>query len=237
MAVSGTTTFTLTRDEILDSSARVTGYLAAGEVLSAEDKTNRSQALNIMVKNWARKGLALWVTDTVEIPLVAGDYDYTIGPSGSDITADRPLRILDSSFVRDPDGNDIQLRQLARSDYNIRSPKGQAGVPVDFYYDPGRDYGTLYLLNVPATSGYTFHAQTQRQFFDMVAGSDNFDFPAEWLLPLKWGLAAEMGLEDGVELDKLDYIERKSQAHLEACFDFSVEEASTYFTVDTQGMR
>lgn len=46
-----------------------------------------------------------------------------------------------------------------------------------------------------------------------------------------------MGLEDGVELDKLDYIERKSQAHLEACFDFSVEEASTYFTVDTQGMR
>ena len=65
MAVSGTTTFTLTRDEILDSSARVTGYLAAGEVLSAEDKTNRSQALNIMVKNWARKGLALWVTVTV----------------------------------------------------------------------------------------------------------------------------------------------------------------------------
>jgi len=46
-----------------------------------------------------------------------------------------------------------------------------------------------------------------------------------------------MALEDGVSLDKLDYIERKAQHYCDAAFNFSVEEASVYFTVDSQGMR
>jgi hypothetical protein len=314
MAVSGTTVFTLTRDEIIDASARVTGYLGEGETLSVAARTARSQALNLLVKNWARKGLALWVTTEVEIPLVPGVYSYRISPTSGylhsvvasggsgysaggtwvaaggngtgtdasgtytvsdgvinamtilvpgdsyttvptsftpsgagvgatftaeirDVTANKPLKLLESTFVRDLNGNDIDLRPLARSDYNLRSPKGTAGIPVDFYYDPGRDVGTLYLINVPDTTGYVLHAQVQRHFFDMVSGTDNFDFPAEWLLPLKWGLAAEMSLEDGCSLDKIDYIERRAQANVDAVFDFSVEEASTYFTVDTAGMR
>lgn len=314
MAVSGTTVFTLTRDEIIDASARVTGYLGEGETLSSEARTARSQALNILVKNWARKGLALWVTTEIEIPLVPGVYSYNISPTSGylysvtasggsgyvaggtwtavggngtgtdasgtytvaggvidvititvpgdsytttptsftisgagagavftseirDVTAHKPLKLLESTFVRDTNGDDISLTQLARSDYNLRSPKGTAGIPVDFYYDPGRDVGTLHFVQVPDITGYVVHAQVQRHFFDLVSGTDNFDFPAEWLLPLKWGLAAEMSLEDGCSLDKIDYIERKAQANIEAAFDFSVEEASTYFTVDTAGMR
>ena len=313
MAVTGTTVFDLNRDQVLEASARVTGYLAAGESLSTEDKTNRSQALNMMLKNWATKGLALWVTVDLEIPLQAGVYTYNISPTAGyvysvtasggsgytaggtwtaaggngtgtdasgtytvsggvidsmvvtvpgdsytsdptitvsgagagatftivrrDVTYHKPLKLLDSSFVRDPNGVDIQLRQLSRSDYNLRSPKSTAGTPVDFYYQPDYYNGTLYLLNSPSDSGYVFHAQIQRHFFDLVSASDNFDFPSEWLLPLKWGLAAEMALEDGVSLDKLDYIERKAQHYCDAAFNFSVEEASVYFTVDSQGMR
>jgi len=314
MSVTNTTIFNLTRLEIINASARVTNYLGEGETLSAEARTNRSQALNIMVKNWATKGLALWVTVDTEIPLIPGVYSYNISPTSGyvhsisasggsgytgsgtwtatngngtgadasgtyttsgglvdtmtilvpgdsytsaptavtfsgagsaatitaeirDVTAHKPLKLLDSSFVRDPSSVDISLRQLARSDYNIRSPKNQPGIPVDFYYQPGYAVGTLYLLNVPSTTGYTFHAQSQRHFFDLTADSDNFDFPAEWLLPLKWGLAAEMALEDGVDMAKLDYIERRAQHYLDECFNFSVEEASTYFTVDMAGMR
>lgn len=314
MSVTNTTIFNLTRNEIMDASARVTGYLGAGETLSVEDQTNRSQALNIMVKSWATRGLALWVTTTLEIDLIPGVFSYDISPTAGyvhsisasggsgylaggtwtatngngtgtdasgtyttdgnlvtamtilvpgdsytsaptavtfsgagtaatitaeirDVTSHKPLRLLDSSFVRDTNSADIILRQLSRSDYNMRSPKNQTGVPVDFYYQPGYYTGTLYLLNVPSTTGYTFHAQTQRHFFDLVAGSDNFDFPAEWLLPLKWGLAAEMALEDGVSMDKLSYIEQRAQYHLDNAFNSSVEEASTYFTVDMTGMR
>lgn len=312
MAVTGTTVFDLTRDKILEASARVTGYLAAGESLSSEDKAQRSEALNLLLKNWATKGLPLWVTVDLEIPLQAGVYTYSISPTAGyvysitasggsgyvaggtwmasggngtgtdasgtytvsggkidnmtvivpgdsytsdpvitvsgagtgatftivrrDVTYHKPLKLLDSSFIRNPNGVDIQLRQLSRSDYNLRSPKNTVGIPVDFYYQPDCYNGILYLLNSPSDYGYVFHAQIQRHFFDLVSASDNFDFPSEWLLPLKWGLAAEMALEDGVSMEKLYYIERKAQHYCEAAFNFSVEEASVYFTVDSQGM-
>lgn len=311
MTLTNTTVFTLTRDEVLNASARVTGYLASGESLSAEDKTNRSQALNIMVKSWATRGLALWVTNQIVMTLVPGIYSYPIGPSAAyvysisatggsgysaggtwtatngtagtaasgtytvaagqiatmtilvagtsytsapttftlsgpgsaavitakiaGLTTHKPLKFIDNTFVRKPDGSDTPLNQLARSDYNIRSPKGTAGVPVDFYYEPGIENGTITFTQVPTDTTYYLYGQIQRYFFDMVAGSDNFDFPQEWLLALKWGLAAEMALEDEVSMDKLAYIETKAASVVAGCFDFSVEEASTYFTVATQG--
>mgnify|MGYP006922210779 CR=1 FL=1 len=71
MSLTNTTVFTLTRDDVLNASARATGYLGQGETLSPEDKTNRSQALNIMIKFWATSGLALWVTNQIVMPLVA----------------------------------------------------------------------------------------------------------------------------------------------------------------------
>jgi len=40
-----------------------------------------------------------------------------------------------------------------------------------------------------------------------------------------------------VSMDKLAYIEQRAQYHLDNAFNFSVEEASTYFTVDVTGMR
>lgn len=78
-----------------------------------------------MVKNWARKGLALWVTVTVEIPLVAGDYDYTIGPSGSDVTADRPLK--DSSTAA---SSEIPMVTISRCG-NSLAPTIISAVPRD----------------------------------------------------------------------------------------------------------
>lgn len=311
MSLTNTTVFTLTRDDVLNASARATGYLGQGETLSPDDKINRSQALNIMIKFWATSGMALWVTNQIVMPLVAGLYSYPIGPTAgyvysisasggsgysaggtwtatngttgtaasgtytvSDgqidamtilvagtaytsapttftlsgpgsaavitativgLTTHKPLKFVDNTFVRKPDGSDTPLRQLARSDYNIRSPKGVAGVPVDFYYEPGIENGTITFTQVPTDTTYYLYGQVQRYFMDMVAGSDNFDFPPEWLLVLKWNLAAEMALEDGVSLDKLAYIETKAASSLAASFNFSVEEATTYFTADTQG--
>ena len=85
----------------------------------------------------------------------------------------------------------------------------------------------MYLLNSPKRPGYVFHAQIQRRF-DLVSASDNLT-SSEWLLPLKWGLAAEMAFEDGVSLDKLDYIERKAQHYCDAAFNFQCRGSQRLF--------
>ena len=81
MAVSGTNTFTVTRDDIIKASLRTIGVLALGETPTTEDYTNCSQALNIMIKSWAKKGWPLWTQETIAIPMVAGVKQYPIGPT------------------------------------------------------------------------------------------------------------------------------------------------------------
>lgn len=81
MAVSGTNTFNVTRNDIIKSSMRTLGVLGLGEEPETEDYTNCSQALNIMIKSWAKKGFPLWVYQNVTIPMIDGLEVYPLGPT------------------------------------------------------------------------------------------------------------------------------------------------------------
>jgi hypothetical protein len=217
------------------------GALGSGETPSTEDYTNCSEALNILIKSWAKKGLVLWVTQEVSLPLVVGNASYQIGPSATGTGAlvmSKPLKILqEGSFIRDSSGNDATLLQISRQEYDVQGSKSAAGTPNQFYYDVGLVNGTLYLLNVPNDATKVVHLQIQRQFYDMTSSSDNFDFPQEWFQALKWGGSAELAAEYGVSEKMIPYFEGKAKMFEEECFGFSVEEASTMFTVDTRGGR
>lgn len=79
MAVTGTNTFTVTRNDIIDASLRTLGIVGIGETPQTEDYTNCSQALNIMIKSWAKKGWPLWTVSILTIPMVSGVRVYPIG--------------------------------------------------------------------------------------------------------------------------------------------------------------
>jgi hypothetical protein len=81
MAVSGTNSFTVTRNDIIESSLRTLGVIGIGETPQTEDYTNCSQALNIMIKAWAKKGWPLWTVATVEVKMIPGVLEYDIGPT------------------------------------------------------------------------------------------------------------------------------------------------------------
>lgn len=76
-----TTTYTVTRDDIIKAALRGVGKLAQGAVPSTEDFLNCAQALNLLVKNWMGKGATLWKIQELTLPLVASVVRYPIGPS------------------------------------------------------------------------------------------------------------------------------------------------------------
>ena len=313
MAVSGVTTFTVTRDSMIKTIMRNLQALDPTATPTAEDTTSISEALNILIKAVAKKGCALWVTQEVVMATVPGVGAYPIGPTagyvadvvvvgggtgytagtwiavggttgtvasgtytvtggvvtamkvlvgGDSYTADptsytlsgagvgatfnadvagltmpRPLKILQNgSFIRNSDGSDTSLLQISRQEYDDQGNKDSQGVPNQFYYDPQLVNGVVYLLNVPTDNTAAIHFQIQRQFYDMVSGTDNFDFPQEWFQWLKWAGTAELALEYSVSEKLLGLIEQKAQKFEDECFGFSVEEASLYFTVDNRGM-
>jgi hypothetical protein len=87
MATSGTTTFTVNRDEIIKAALRTLEVIGVGETPIAEDYQNCSEALNIMIKSWAKKGFPLWTYDVVEVPMVDGFIQYPLGPTAAYIGA------------------------------------------------------------------------------------------------------------------------------------------------------
>lgn len=236
MATSGTNTFSVSRDEVIKASLRLLNVIGVGETPIQEDYQNCSEALNIMIKSWAKKSFPLWVYQRVAIPMIVDNASYQIGPTATGtgaIVMSKPLRIMEA-YLRNPNDYDTDLMIISRQEYDILGDKAAQGIPNQLYYDDLLTNGIVYVYNVPSGAGYTVYALCQRMFEDMSTGTNDFDFPKEWFQALKWGLADELSEEYEVPEAKIIRINAKAEAYIKESFDWSVEEASVYFSVNSQ---
>lgn len=212
MATSGTTSFTVTRDEIIGAALRLCGVFGSGDTIPATDVTNCAQALNIIVKAWGAQGLNLWANAEKSLTPTAGTASYQIGLTATGTGAmvtDVPLRILDSAFVRVA-GVDTKVQVISRFDYNLIGSKTTAGLPSQLFYDPQVPNGQIYLYPVPTSAGQVVHFISQRHVQDFSLSTNNADVPQEWYQLLKWNLADEIALEYEVSLAKAAAITAKA---------------------------
>ena len=100
MATSGTTTFSITRNDLISASLRGLGVLEEGAQPTANMIENASLVLNMMLKDWMTDGIKMWTVEEYIIPLKTNQTDYTIGPSASyDVNKNKPLRVI-QAFLR-----------------------------------------------------------------------------------------------------------------------------------------
>lgn len=318
-----TTSFSVTRDDIIKAALRTCGIIGLKQTPDPDDITYASQALNIMIKGWQTKGATLWKIQELVLPLVANQSTYKIGPTAGRVlsvtvnaggtgyvdgasvtfsappgfsgysgttatgtlvvsggvitgvtltsggsgyltaptitaptgtgasftvnmiglTTQRPLRVLDQgNFLRNTTTNkDTPVEMLSRSDYELYGRKDTASLPNSFFFDPAfsvTDPNTVTrVYPEPIDNNRELHLFAQMTFEDVAAGSDTFDFPQEWFAVLKYGLARELVIEYGVDEATERRIEKRFAEAMGDGLGFSVEEAATYFTVDTRGGR
>ena len=137
-------------DLISDALAEI-GVLGAGQTAAPEDAAIGLRYLNRLVQRWSNSPLQVPVVTQVDVPLT-GAQTYTIGPSGADVTADRPLtvvaaRAVDSGDLRHP------LDVLARNEWGMIANRGDGGAPGFVYYERAMPNGILHVY--PTGSGYT----------------------------------------------------------------------------------
>jgi len=84
MAVSGSTDFTLTRDELIYAAFRLLTVIKDDEDPSSWEITNAAQTLNIMMKAWQTKGIGLWLCSFVTIYLEYQKETYNLNGSTGD---------------------------------------------------------------------------------------------------------------------------------------------------------
>ena len=226
MATSGTTSFTMNRDQIIAAALRLCGAFGAGDAIPPDDINNCAQALNILAKELAINGLPLWCVQDIPVPTVAGQATYDLsGITGTTL----PLRILDA-YIRDSVGNDTSLQITSRYDYDTLGQKSQQSVANQVWYDPQLSGGILTLYDVPSDNTYTVHVVIQRQVEDFNLATDNPDFPQEAFRLLKWCLADEIALDYQTPSDIRREINGKATGYRDKFFDSQQEQASIYFT-------
>lgn len=238
MTTSGVTTFTMTRDEIIYAAVRKCSAIADGGTLSTTQLSNASQALNAMLKAFQADGMPLWEIKDYTFSLTA-TRTYNIGV-GQTLATPAPLKITQAVMYDATSDIGIPLSIYTRYDYNLLTNVDTTGTPTALEYQPGNQTGIIKVWPEPDTYSIANRSITityQRPFDDMVAGTDNVDFPQYWLEPIIYGLAVRLAPEYGVPLMNRSDLMKQAELYYMNALSFGTEEGSLFIQPDWSRMR
>ena len=223
-----------TQSRLIYLALRKIGVIQSGGTPTANQLADAQDTLDDMIQEWQADGLRLWVMDDITVPLVAGKKTYTIGPSGADVTAPRPERIIGGRRHDLTSGYDTPMVYYSRTDYNQLSNKDQTGQMVAFYYDKHL-VGTVYVYLVPdatIAAQYTLILTVQKPLDSVTSSTTTMQFPNAWFQALKYGLAAALAPDYGVPVDQRQLLMQETQMYKANLENYDQEDPSTYFTID-----
>lgn len=225
MSTSGSSNYSLTRNDIIQEALELIGVVAAEESPVAADVATADRSLNMMVKGWVAKGINLWRQTEGSLSATAATASFTMG-AGGDYTTARPLRI--SSARISVGGVETPLQEMSRQEYYDLPLKTSTGRPSGYYYDPQLSLGKIYLWptvasGITATLKFTY----QRTVEDFDAAGNEPDFPQEWFEAIAYNLAARLAPKFGTTTSP--EVAAIAIASLEDLMGWDREPASVFF--------
>lgn len=246
MALSNSTNWSRTRDELITQALRNVNAIGTNETPETALVTETAIVLNNVVKSMQAEGMPLWRIATYSWVPTAGVGSYTIGEGGTLATA-APLKIV-QAFRRRTIGSttsDVPLDTKSYYDYNLLNNKNASGTPLLLSYrEPGPSaaaaaQGTILLWPYPDSnfiSGNSgigeIHIFYQRPFDDMDAGTDHLDFPSFFNHAIVLSLTAAIAPMNGVPLAERAQMTKDAERERERAFAFNTEEGSVRFFPD-----
>jgi len=217
MATSGSTDFSVSRDDIIKRALRIIGVVAQGETPTTNQTTEAAVALNGLVKAWEADGMPLWAIKSFSIPLTAGAATYQIGLSKT-VNTPKPLKII-QAFNHNVSSNvDVPIRIITRQEYNVLGNKTSTGNPIQIYYEPLNEYGILHVFPVPSTVEQT--ANTIVIYYQR---------PFEWYDAITYGLATRLAPEYGLDMASRKTLWQEMSIIRQEALNFGLEEGSLFF--------
>jgi len=227
MALSESTDFNVNRDEIIGGALRLIGALGQGELPTAIQLEEASQALNMLVKAWSVDGLPLWITKINYIDLEDGVHEYTISDPKS-------LKLLQAWNRNINTYTDIPIRIVPMDEYNRLGYKIASGNPILLTHQPMLNSSTIKVYPVPTAQEQTNNKifyQYIKPYDDLDGSTDNLEFPSEWFLAVKYGLAHVLSPEYGIDLNDRRQLLQEAMIFKNEALSFGTEEGSIKFQV------
>ena len=150
MATSGTTSFDLTIDDIIEEAYERTGVRGTR---TGYQLKNARRSLNILFAEWGNRGIHLWKIKQATVPLVEGQAEYNYASDNTNFPQD--INDVLEAFVRDNTTAtapvDTSLTKIDRSDYAALPNKLSKGTPSQYYVDR-QTAPSVYLYQTPSSS-------------------------------------------------------------------------------------
>ena len=188
MATSGTSTFNLDIDEIIDEAFERAGL---GRAYSGNDFRTARRSLNLLSQEFANRGVNLWTVEDATLSLTSGTATYTL-PSDTVAVLDYAIRTGSGSTQ-----SDITIARMHVGDFAALTSKNKTGRPTQIYIERLRDAPQITLYPVPNNNTYTLVYYRVRRIEDTVNGSiTQYDAPTRFLPAIVAGLAYHIALKN-----------------------------------------
>lgn len=209
MAVSGSKDFEPDVAEYVEEAFERCGL----ELRTGYDLRTARRSMNLMLAEWANRGLNQWTIQQNSIPMVLNQITYNIDSSNGTAAID----VLDV-FVRETiqgTATDIPLSRMSRAEYAHMATKSTTGKPNQFFIDK-QITPTITVWPAPdKNSTYTVYCNTLTRMDDADAGANTLQMPFRFYPCMVAGLAYYLALKkapDKVQLLKGLYEEEFTRA-------------------------
>jgi hypothetical protein len=200
---SSTANFDLSIDEIAEEAFERCGL----QVRSGYDLKTARRSLNLLLAEWANRGLNLWTIQLQEKSIAADTTNLT----GSDLFgsgANAAQEIIDITdvVIRDSNNNDYSATSISRSTYFNYTVKTTSGRPSQYYFE--RTISPRLYLYPAADTTYTLKYYALLRMKDSGSYTNNNEIPFRFLPCLTAGLAYYIAMKkapDRIQLLKQIY--------------------------------
>ncbi len=211
---TSTTAFNPTLNEIIEEAFERCGL----ELRSGYDFRTARRSLNLLITEWANRGINLWTIEQGTIPLVQGTITYDL-PSDTVDLLEHVIRTYPNSQANQ---TDININRISVSTYATIPNKLTQGRPIQVWINrrsgqttdtPGatEQYPQINVWPAPdqgtsQTPYYYFVYWRLRRMVDAGNGVNVEDIPFRFIEPMIAGLAYRLAMKVPGGLDRLQFL-------------------------------
>mgnify|MGYP003141669985 FL=1 len=203
MTTSSSTDFELAVDDYIEEAFERCGL----EIRTGYDLKTAKRSLNIMLAEWANRGLNQWTIEQRTQALTADDVDYSLGTDVIDVL----------SVVVRRSGTDFNMSRISRDTYLSIPTKTTTGRPTQYFLDR-QITPNLKIWLTPENSTDVIHYDALTRIQDADTMQNTLEVPFRFYPCLAAGLAYYISLKrapDRIQLLKNVYEEEFDRAMAE----------------------
>ena len=193
MATSGSKDFELDVADYVEEAFERCGL----ELRTGYDLKSANRSLNLMLAEWANRGLNQWTITEKTVSMVKDTKTYNVDSTN----ATAPIDVLDV-FIRETvnsETTDIPMSRLSRAEYAHITTKSTTGKPNQFFINKQLT-PTISVWPAPdKNSTYTVHMNVLTRMDDADAGANTLDLPFRFYPCLAAGLAYYISMKRALE--------------------------------------